>query len=538
MHKQTHRWLASAAFSWLLATVPSHEATARSTSNFGPAVDAYCLAANGQTPYQDQGCALCHGSSLSQQVLPQWDWWRAGDFAGFCPELTNNPPDGSISTPATNQIISAGDTVVFQGSGSDPDGDTDLRYQWDFSGAAPGSNLQNPGTIRFGSAGDYTVSLTVSDSQGLADPSPAQRRISVLALQVCTDADGDGFSLEGQSCGLQDCDDQDGAIHPDAPESCNDGIDNNCNGLVDANDPQALDCPVQQACEDHDADGFSPTGGFCGPLDCDDLDATRNPGQDEICGDGRDNDCDGQIDLVDTECNGGDCLSLLFESRHQLQVERARWRARRERLEIRGSAEPPEGSVTIRNAYSLELIASAKVRDDGRWFYRDEHPSNVPCAVTVEYGQASDTLEIQGAPADCDAGNSGPSIELLVTEVRWRKGEELRVSGRGAPPKTSLRLLDAHSGRTLGRTRVEDNGRFRFEEDLRRAPCAVLIQVEGAQFGPYAVEDAPCHSDRDRDDDDHEDRRDDDREDDDHEDRRDGERDRFDYRRNWYRDDD
>jgi hypothetical protein len=507
--------VALAALAGLLGVAPTTEVAARSTSNFGPAVDTYCLAANGQTPYQDQGCALCHGSSLSQEVLPQWDWWRAGDFASFCPEVTNNPPDGSIVAPATDQIISAGDSLVFQGAGSDPDGDTDLRYQWDFAGAAPSSNLQNPGEIRFATDGDYTVSLTVSDSHGLADPSPAQRHISVLALQVCTDADGDGFSLEGQSCGLQDCDDQNGAIHPEAPELCSDGIDNNCNGLIDGNDPQALDCPVQQVCEDRDGDEFSPTGGFCGPLDCDDLDVTRNPGQDEICGDGLDNDCDGLIDLADAECNGGDCLSDLFETQHRLQIELARWSARRELLEIQGSAEPPDGSVTIRNAYSLEVIASAEVESDERWVYRDEDPSSVPCSVTVEYGQASETVDIQGAPVNCDAGDAGPGFELSITEIRWHDGEELQVSGRGAPSRANLQFVDADSDLSLGSTRARWDGSFRFEEELRRAPCAVLIQVEGEEFGPYSVKDAPCDSDRDDDEEDgdreYEDRRYDDR---------------------------
>ena len=48
-------------------------------------------------------------------------------------------------------------------------------------------------------------------------------------------------------------------------------------------------------CLDLDADGFYDRPG-CGPVDCDDAFADTNPGSSEICGDGRDNDCDGAID--------------------------------------------------------------------------------------------------------------------------------------------------------------------------------------------------------------------------------------------------
>ena len=45
---------------------------------------------------------------------------------------------------------------------------------------------------------------------------------------------------------------------------------------------------------DADGDGFSPNQG-----DCNDADETTYPGAEEIAGDGRDNDCDGQVDEVD-----------------------------------------------------------------------------------------------------------------------------------------------------------------------------------------------------------------------------------------------
>jgi len=131
----------------------------------------------------------------------------------------------------------------------------------------------------------------------------------VTAPTSCTDADGDGYQVGGASCAPIDCDDTDAAINPEAVEDCGDGIDNNCNGLIDTADSLAIGCI---GCLDSDGDLFSPEGGSCGPIDCDDTDATVNPGAVELCGDGIDNDCDFYLDGTDAECSGEDCIGELL----------------------------------------------------------------------------------------------------------------------------------------------------------------------------------------------------------------------------------
>ena len=95
-----------------------------------------------------------------------------------------------------------------------------------------------------------------------------------------------------------DCDDSDALSYPGAAEIC-DGKDNNCDGQIDEG---------VQITYYHDADGDG-YGNAADTLmaceaqlnyttdhtDCDDSDAASYPGAAEIC-DGKDNNCDGQID--------------------------------------------------------------------------------------------------------------------------------------------------------------------------------------------------------------------------------------------------
>jgi lysophospholipase L1-like esterase len=77
--------------------------------------------------------------------------------------------------------IQAGGTVNFTGSGSDPDNNLPLSYLWNF-GAGSGvlaSTAQNPGPVQFNNLGTFTTNFTVTDSLGLADPTPASAVITV-----------------------------------------------------------------------------------------------------------------------------------------------------------------------------------------------------------------------------------------------------------------------------------------------------------------------------------------------------------------------
>ncbi|NBS41031.1 hypothetical protein EBS80_00020 [bacterium] len=117
---------------------------------------------------------------------------------------------------------------------------------------------------------------------------------------------GDDFSPD---LAATDCDDGDVLIHPGATEFC-DGIDNDCNGVVDPD--TAYDASTWIV--DADGDGYGDAAlsasqkscaqpdGFVGNAgDCDDANAAASPAASEIDGNSVDDDCDGEVD------EGADC---------------------------------------------------------------------------------------------------------------------------------------------------------------------------------------------------------------------------------------
>ena len=138
------------------------------------------------------------------------------------------------------------------------------------------------------------------------------------------DGDGDGWGVDVKLClcspkgnykisdatKLGDCDDTTQAIKPGPANSeiCGDGLDNNCNGTQ--NDVGAVGC--KSFYKDADKDGYGGGAPSCQCVaegvyitslgaDCNDGDASINPGAEEIC-DNKNNDCDAG-NLVDEGCD-------------------------------------------------------------------------------------------------------------------------------------------------------------------------------------------------------------------------------------------
>jgi hypothetical protein len=153
--------------------------------------------------------------------------------------------------------------------------------------------------------------LTDDDCDGETDEAGATG-----CVEMFRDEDGDGYGVAGDAKCLckpsapytapepGDCRDQDPAVNPRQAEVCGDSLDNDCDAKTD--EEGASGCVVYYKDLDGDGSGVtadsrclcSPTSGYTSakPGDCNDMDPEIRPGKVELCGDKKDNDCNGATD--------------------------------------------------------------------------------------------------------------------------------------------------------------------------------------------------------------------------------------------------
>ncbi len=258
---------------------------------------------------QGMELTLIRGITYSFAVMaPTHAFFISTSSIGGPLNLASEVTDGVV-----NSMISSG-TLFFTPNVNHP---SLLYYQcgahdfmgWKINIVDQGSDGDQTALI----AGDY--SLSVVDATGCVANSPVLFTISEpSALSFYLDEDGDGYgtnNVTALGCNPPsgftaldgDCLDNDATINPGAVEVC-DLIDNNCNGFTDDSDPLSV---ATRWFADSDIDGFGdindigiiscvqPLMTVDNNVDCDDANASINPGAIESCN-LIDDDCDGLVD--------------------------------------------------------------------------------------------------------------------------------------------------------------------------------------------------------------------------------------------------
>lgn len=273
----------------------------------------------------------CNG--IADEGLPTNTYYADADMDGYGSLATTTvscmetPPEGYVSTIGdcndADNHVNPGVSETCNGLDDNCDGNIDegvlTTFYQDVDGDGYGNNAS---ATQACSAPDGYSSLggDCDDMNNAVNPGETETCNGVddncngetdegLLTTYYADTDSDGFGDPSSSVDActqpmdyvtnnNDCNDDNGAVNPDATEVCN-LIDDNCNGSIDESGTFIF-------YQDADNDGFGvadvtvsgctpPTGYTSESGDCNDADAFIHPGVVDGC-DGVDNDCDGLYD--------------------------------------------------------------------------------------------------------------------------------------------------------------------------------------------------------------------------------------------------
>lgn len=164
------------------------------------------------------------------------------------------------------------------------------------------------------------------------------------------------------------------------------------------------------SCTDKDKDGYSPEGGSCGPMDCNDKQSTVNPGLKEICTNKIDDDCNGLADNNDPACPlyagiATDCIGKKLAN--MVRIDSATWSGGN--LAVIGSKATIGATVTISNGTTT--LGTTVVDYKGAWVYSLPVASsaNAPCKVIATINNATGSKQVTGTTANCSSNNGAPA---------------------------------------------------------------------------------------------------------------------------------
>ena len=206
---------------------------------------------------------------------------------------------GDLVVGAQGEAGNRGAVAVYQGSAS--------GLETTASTTVPGATSSQYLGCAVAGVGD--VDLDGYDDVLVSSFGSISRAGKVELYRGYRDVDQDGYTA------VEDCDDLDASVHPDAEEVC-DGVDNNCDLDIDGAD--TVDISTWRP--DGDGDGYGDARGRTVQRceapegyvletdslhDCDDADPSVSPAATEVVADGIDQDCSGvELCYVDADGDG------------------------------------------------------------------------------------------------------------------------------------------------------------------------------------------------------------------------------------------
>lgn len=260
---------------------------------------------------------VCQGGSvsftdLSTESPTSWAW----TFPGGTPASSSaQNPTVVYNTPGTYDVTLVATNLV----GNDTEVKTTLitvnmptfTYYRDADGDTYGDAANTTMTCTASVPTGYvTNSLDCNDNNAAINPDAFEVPGNAVDENCdgnlfASDDDGDGFDNSNDPVTGGDCDDSNSSVYPGAPEIC-DGIDNNCDGNADEG------LLVVTYYVDADGDGYGSNVGSidtCETLfgyvlqggDCNDNNASINPGVVDDVNDGIDSDCNPATAITDLD---------------------------------------------------------------------------------------------------------------------------------------------------------------------------------------------------------------------------------------------